>query len=285
MARPLAPQTSLQTAQTALTPAQTAAAGTAGAKHGAEPELASRAVQGLTAGRDSVEDSRPAVGASATVDADAVLDKRGALHDGRSVSMALESTATVSQKSESGMQSALSEAQSSCERGSAGAAGDQASKGALAGQPLQGCSPLHSPCTSLRAQDSSGVGQASHGSSTRSLEPGHGLSASSMPGESTSSVCTGHAEHGQHDEAGPVHLQSTQTARGTGGTGCESSKAAVESVAKVSDKRAAHGAQEVRQWDCTLDQMIAVSMIAGLSGMLACGLVLLASSPALDWWG
>ena len=242
-------------------------------------------MQGLLDERDCVEDSRPAIGASAAVDADAVLDERGALRDERSVSMALESTAAVSQKSDSGMQSALSEAQSSCEPGSSCAAGDLASKGALAGQPLQGFSPLHSPCTSPRAHDSSRMGQALHSSSERSLEPGHVLGVSSTPGESTSSVCTGHAEHGQHDEIGPVCLESTQTARGTGGTGCGSSNAAVETAAKIPDKHAAHGAQEVRQWDCTLDQIVAVSMIAGLSGMLACGLVLLASSPALNWWG
>ena len=242
-------------------------------------------MQGLSAGSDCVEDSRPAIGASATVDADAVLDKRGALHDGRSFSMALESTAAVSQKSDSKMQSTLFEAQSNCERGSASAAGDLASKGVLAEQPLQGFSPLHSPCASPRAHDSSGTGQALHSSSKRTLEPGRGLSASSMPGESTSSVCTGQAEHGQHDEAGPVHLESTQTARGTGSTRYGSSNAAVESVAKVPEERAAHGAQEVRQWDYTLDQIVAVSMIAGLSGMLACGLVLLASSPAFIWWG
>ena len=281
MARPLALQTSLQTAQTALTPAQTAAAGEAGAKHGAKPESASRAVQGLLDERDCVEDSRPAIGASAAVDADAVLDERGALHGERSVSMALESTAAVSQKSDNGMQSALSEAQSSCEPGGSCAAGDLA----LAGQPLQGFSPLHSPCTSPRAHDSSGMGQALHSSSERSLELGHGLGVSSTPGESPSSVYTGHAEHGQHDKTGPVLLESTQTARGTGGTGCGSSNAAVETAAKIPDKHAAHGAQEVRQWDCTLDQIVAVSMIAGLSGMLACGLVLLASSPALNWWG
>ena len=278
-------QTSLQRAQTALTIAQTAAAGEAGAKHGAKPESAPQAVQGLSAGRDCAEDSRPAIGVSAAVDADAVLDKRGALHDGRSVSMALESNAAVSQKSDSGMQSAPFEAHSNCVRGSAGAAGVRASKEALAGQPLQAFSPLHSPCTSPRAHDSSGMGQALHSSIKRSLEPGHGLSASSVPGESASSVCTGHAEHGQHDKAGPGHLESTQTARGTGGTGCGSSNAAAESVAKVPDKRAAHGTQEVRQWDCTLDQIVAVFMIAGLSGMLACGLVLLASSPAFNWWG
>ena len=99
------------------------------------------------------------------------------------------------------------------------------------------------------------------------------------------SACTGHAEHGPHDEAGPIHLESTQTSKAAGDAVCENSNAAVESVAKTPEKGAGHGARERRRHiDCTLDQIIAMSMIAGLSGMLACGLVLLASSHALNWW-
>ena len=286
MARPLALQTSLQTAETALTPAQTAAAGEAGAKHDADPASASQVVQGLLACGDCV-DSRSGILTPVALDANAVLDKRGALHDRCSISMVLESTAAASQKSDSGMHSTLSEAQSSGEQGSAGAAGEPASTGTLARQPLQEFSPVHSACTSPQAHESSGMGQALHSSSENRafLRPRHGLSAASTPGEGTSSVCTGHAEHGQRDEAGSIHSESTQSATATEGVRCGSSNAAVEGVAKAPDKCAVHGVQERRHMECTLDQMVAGFMIAGLSGMLACGLVLLASSPSVKWWG
>ena len=99
-----------------------------------------------------------------------------------------------------------------------------------------------------------------------------------------SSVCTGHAD-GQHGLTGQFHSQSIQSTRAAGGAKYGSSNAAVESVAKGPNKQAAHGAQEQRHMDSAIDQMVAVSMIVGLAGVLACGLVLLASSPSVKLWG